>query len=133
MKFSMSTWMRAEVPLSPLVPQAEPTPQPTLILRIPAAASLRPTSTPPDAMSFVLLPPLDLLCLLTEAAQHPQGRRTEPETICQLGHSLRIQARHCHWGKPHLHSATPGLLPNCSTVSPPFSDSVQEDVPRTVP
>lgn len=128
MKFSMSTWMRAEATLNPVVLLEELTPQPNLILRIPVAVSLRPKSTRLDAMSFVLLQPQDPLCLLTEASQHPQGRRMEPETIFHLGHSLRIQARHCHWRKPHPLFATPSLLPNYSTIFPPFSNSVQKGV-----
>ena len=107
MKSSLSTWMRAEATLNPVGLLEELTPQPNLILRIPVAVSLQLTSTQLDAMSFVLLQPQDPLCLLTEAAQHLQGRRTEPETIFHLGHPLRTQARHCHWGKAH--PPTPSL------------------------
>lgn len=128
MKSSMSTWMRAEATLNPVVLLEELTPQPNLILRIPVAVSLQLMSTRLDAMSFVLLQPQDPLCLLIEAAQHLQGRRTEPETIFHLGHPLRTQARHCQWGKVHPHSATPGLLPSCRMAFPPFSDSVQKAV-----
>lgn len=101
MKSSMSTWMRAEATLNPAVLLEGLTPHPNLILRVPVAVSLQLTSTRLDAMSFVLLQPRDPLCLLTEAAQHLRGRRTEPETIFHLGHPLRTQARHCHWGKAH--------------------------------
>lgn len=85
MKSSMSTWMRAEATLNPVVLLEELTPQPNLILRIPVAVSLQLTSTQLGAMSFVLLQPRDPLCLLTEAALHLQGRRMEPETISHLG------------------------------------------------
>lgn len=120
MRSSMSTWMRAEATLKPVVLLGELTPQPNLILRIPVAVSLQLTSTQLDAMSFVLLQPQDPPCLLTEAAQHLLGRKTELETIFHLGHPLRTQARHCHGGRVHPHSATPGLpLPSCRMTFPP--------------
>lgn len=124
----MSTWMRAQATLNPVVLLEELIPRPTPIRRIPAAVSLQLKSTLLDATSSVLLQFLDPVCPLTEAAQRPQGRRTEPETIFHLGCPLRIQAWHCHWGEPHPHFATPGLLPNCSMIFPPFSNSAQKDL-----
>lgn len=128
MKSFMSTWMKVEATWNPEVLREELTPQPNLTRRIPAAVSLRLRSMLLDATSFVLLQLRDPPCLLTEAAQHPQGRRMEPETVFHLGRPLRIQARHCHWGKPHPLFAAPGLLPNCSMAFSPFSNSAQKDV-----
>lgn len=111
MKSFMSTWMKVEATWNPEVLREELTPQPNLTRRIPAAVSLRLRSMLLDATSFVLLQLRDPPCLLTEAAQHPQGRRMEPETVFHLGRPLRIQARHCHWGNPHPLFAAPGLSP----------------------
>lgn len=123
MKSSMSTWMRAEATLNPAVLLEELTPQPTLIRRIPVAVSLQLKSMLLGATSSVLLQLQDPLCLLTEASQHPQGRRMGPETIFHLGRPLRSHARHCHWGNlpplrhfrpsPQLQHDLPSLLKFC--------------------
>lgn len=98
----------------------ELTPQHSPILRIPAAASLRPRSILLDAMSSALLQPPAPPCLLTGAPQHPQGRRTEPETTLHPGLPLRTQARHCHWGQPPTPASSPFQALPLTTALPSY-------------
>lgn len=100
MKSSMSTWMRVGARLNHLELLEELTPQLSLTLRIPAAASPRLRSILLDAMSSAHLQLPAPPCLLTGAPQHPQGRRMELKTTLPMGLPLRTQARHCHWGTP---------------------------------
>lgn len=125
MKSSMSTWMRVGVMLNHLELPEELTPQPSLILRIPAAASPRLRSILLGAMSSALLQPLAPPYLLTGAPQHHQGRRMEPETTLCLGLPLRTQARHCHLCPhsrpyPQLQLSLPTNSTSISHKSSPF-------------
>lgn len=128
MKSSTSTWMRVGVIRNHLELLEELTPQPSLTLRIPAAASPQLRSILLDAMSSALLQPLAPSCLLTGAPQQPQDRRTEPETPLHLGLPLRTQARHCHWGDPPSpwilsHS---GSYPQLQPSLPIYSTSIPD-------
>ena len=108
MKSSTSTWMRVGVILNHLELLEERTPQLSLTLRIPAAASPPPKSILPAATSSALLQPPVPPCLLKGAPQHPRGKRMAPETTLHLGLPLRTQARHCHWGIPEATSDPAG-------------------------